>query len=57
MKTDGIVLRVLGTYGVCRTAAIVWAEFLHRDWTVALGMLGAVCASLALLWSKDGYFH
>lgn len=57
MRTEVVILRVFGSYGVCRTAAIVCAEFLHRDWTVALGMLGALCASLALLWSKDGLFH
>lgn len=56
MRTDGIVLRLLGSYGVCRCALIVSTEFIHRDWTVALVMAGMTAASLLVLWA-DKKFH
>lgn len=56
MRTDGIVLRLLGTYGVCRCALIVSAEFIYRDWTVALAMAGMTVGSLIVLWA-DEKFH
>ncbi|WP_192800750.1 hypothetical protein [Brucella tritici] len=52
MKIDGIILRVIGTFGVCRCALIVSAEFIHRDWTVALVTAGMTAASLAVLWTE-----
>lgn len=51
MKTDGIVLRLIGTFGVCRCALIVSEEFVHRDWTVALVIAVMTAASLSVLWT------
>lgn len=56
MKTDGIVLRLIGTFGVCRCALIVSAEFIHRDWSVALVIAGMTAVSLLLIWT-DVKFH
>lgn len=53
MKTDGIILRVIGTVGFFRCAAVVSAEFIHRDWTIPVAMAAMTIAAVLFLWTHE----